>query len=607
VTVHTKTQRDVTVMSAKRVTHFDQKGWALAQMAGVISVSLTLLAGCASQSLSKPGVVHQTIQREIDEASKSAAPKVATPSAIENSLLPSLQMEGQKKSGPARFDISVSNAPAAQVFMAIVDGTPYSMLVPPDVTGNLSLSLKNVTVQEVLDTVRDLYGYDYRLDGNRIFIQPNTLQNRMFSVNYLSGQRRGSTNVSLTPTSITGTSSSGSSTTPQVAGQATQPPGNTASGGSISTGGSSVTTTQDADFWRDLRVNLEAIIGSSAGCGVANSACIVLSPSSGMVMVRAMPTDLRSVERYLRTIQGVVGRQVMLEAKIIEVQLSDAYQSGVNWATFNGRNNRSVTGAMSPGSELSADAATPLFSGGTLAAPGKAVGGIVSGLAGGFYGLAFQSDNFAAMMSFLETQGSTHVLSSPRVATLNNQKAVLKVGNDEYFVTNVSTTTTSGTGATTTSPTVTLQPFFSGIALDVTPQIDENEHIILHVHPSISKVYEKSKRIDLGSGGTLTLPLATSDVNESDTIVRVRDSTIVAIGGLMRHRQEGDRSGLPGTSAQEFTLLGQRARSMTKSEVVILIKPTIIRDDADWRAGLLETQARLQEYAPSKPVQIHGK
>jgi MSHA biogenesis protein MshL len=225
----------------------------------------------------------------------------------------------------------------------------------------------------------------------------------------------------------------------------------------------------------------------------------------------------------------------------------------------------------------------------------------------GFYGVAFQSANFAAMLNFLESQGSVHVLSSPRVATLNNQKAVLKVGNDEFFVTNVSTTTTSGTGATTTSPTVTLAPFFSGIALDVTPQIDENDQIILHVHPSVSTVTEKNKSINLGSGGSLNLPLASSSVNESDSIVRVKDGHIVAIGGLMRQRQTGDRSGLPGTNQQELTILGQRERTLSKSELVILLKPTVIREEADWRAGLLEAQTRLQEYAPPAPIHIIGR
>ena len=154
---------------------------------------------------------------------------------------------------------------------------------------------------------------------------------------------------------------------------------------------------------------------------------------------------------------------------------------------------------------------------------------------GTIFGLAFQTSNFAALLNFLETQGELQVLSSPRIATINNQKAVLKVGTDEFFVTNVTTnqTTTTG-GAIQNSPSITTQPFFSGVALDVTPQIDENNQIILHIHPSVSNVVNKTTDIDLGQAGVFTLPLASSTVSETDTIVRVTNGNIVAIGGLMK-------------------------------------------------------------------------
>jgi type II secretory pathway component GspD/PulD (secretin) len=128
----------------------------------------------------------------------------------------------------------------------------------------------------------------------------------------------------------------------------------------------------------------------------------------------------------------------------------------------------------------------------------------------GFFGLTFQSSNFAALLSFLEGQGDVQVLSSPRIATTNNQKAVLKVGTDDYFVTGVSTNTTTSAAGNVVTPNITLQPFFSGIALDVTPQIDDEGNIILHVHPSVSVVEEKTKNVNLGDMGTFTLPLASA-------------------------------------------------------------------------------------------------
>jgi MSHA biogenesis protein MshL len=201
----------------------------------------------------------------------------------------------------------------------------------------------------------------------------------------------------------------------------------------------------------------------------------------------------------------------------------------------------------------------------------------------GAFGLAFQTSNFAALLNFLETQGSVQVLSSPRIATLNNQKAVLKVGTDDFFVTNVSTSTTSGSGnsGNITSPSITVQPFFSGIALDVTPQIDADGNIILHVHPSVSAVQERAKVVNLGALGSFTLPLASSSINETDSVVRVQDGHIVAIGGLMRQQSSLDKSQIPvaGDMPGVGGLFGQRGREMSKQELVILIKPTVVHSE----------------------------
>ncbi|MDO8813031.1 MAG: hypothetical protein Q7J38_13530 [Gallionella sp.] len=205
--------------------------------------------------------------------------------------------------------------------------------------------------------------------------------------------------------------------------------------------------------------------------------------------------------------------------------------------------------------------------------------------------MAFQTNNFAALLSFLESQGNVHVLSSPRIATLNNQKAVLKVGTDEFFVTNVSTTTTTGT-ATTSTPSVTLQPFFSGIALDVTPRIDQNNEIILHIHPSVSLVSTVNKTVDVGGvGGVLNLPLASSSVSETDSIVRARDGQIVAIGGLMRQATFDDQSGLPGLS--KSPLFGQTNKRNEKRELVILLKPTVVDSDKDWSDDITHSRDRF--------------
>jgi MSHA biogenesis protein MshL len=233
---------------------------------------------------------------------------------------------------------------------------------------------------------------------------------------------------------------------------------------------------------------------------------------------------------------------------------------------------------------------------GTLATAATAAGN-----AGAVFGLAFQTSNFAALLQFLDSQGSTQVLSSPRIATLNNQKAVLKVGTDEFFVTNVATVTTTTGTTTQQTPTVTVAPFFSGIMLDVTPQIDELSNITLHIHPSISEVTESRRVVDLGGSiPSITLPLAKSSVNESDTVVRVTDGNIVAIGGLMSVDVRDGRTGIPGV-ADSNVLLRNSDRQSRKREIVILLKPTIIQNDASWGRDLRETRDRLEQFIPVRP------
>lgn len=568
--------------------------------AWILVPCIASLAAC-NATQPRPDIVKDRINEEL----ASAAANRKTVEAAEKALLAPLSVAlPQQENGEPRFDLSVVNAPAAQVFMAIVSGTRYNMLVGPEVSGTITVNLRDVTVKEALESIRELYGYEFSIKGSRIAIQPNTLQTRVFQVNYLASRRQGATELRVTSSSIatSGGSTPGSTTTPATGQPLPAGTGNPTQTGSNTT--SRVSTSSDTDFWRDMKSALDTIVTGEGRSVVVNSI-------SGVLVVRALPSEMRAVEQYLRATQTVVERQVMLEAKILEVSLSERYQSGVNWASFNGSRNRLTAGVTQPGSLLRnsnvpvsvsnsamvdvANTYSEIYDGSTTVLPG--LGGMVaaSSLGNGFVGLAFQTANFAALLNFLETQGSVSVLSSPRIATINNQKAVLKVGTDELYVTNITTTSTSTTSGTTATPSLTLQPYFSGISLDVTPQIDDEGNIILHVHPAISNVSERNKVIDLGSMGQFSLPLASSSVNETDSIVRVQDGNIVAIGGLMTQEQTSDRSGLPGTvNSPAGVLVGQRGSRAVKRELVILLKPTIIRDDRAWVKDLEESGERLR-------------
>ncbi len=552
---------------------------------------LIALAGCTMPP--RKNDVLGKINSELQNAATQR--KLPAAEASDQSLMPPLTPP-VPAGAPAepRFDLSVVDAPATQVFMALVSGTRYSMLLPPDISGTITITLKDVTVVEALDTIRELFGYEFRIQGKRIFIEPNTMRTRVFNINYLASRRVGSSELRVSGNSVSNAGISGTNNTLATAGNLPIPAG---TGMPTSTQGddtSRVSMATNSDFWGDLRTALTAIVGTADGRNV------VINASSGVIVVRALPNELRNVEKYLKTTQLIADRQVMLEAKIIDVTLAEGFQSGVNWAAFRGNTSFGVT---QPGATIRGGDGTALTAPGVSVTPGSLGSIAATALGQGFIGLAFQTSNFAALLNFLETQGNVAVLSSPRIATLNNQKAVLKVGTDELFITNVTSSTTTTTTGSVSSPSLTLQPYFSGISLDVTPQIDGEGNIILHIHPAVSTVTEKTKVIDLGDQGTFRLPLASSEINETDSIVRAQNGNIVAIGGLMRQAQSFDRSQLPGTSGIAANLLGQRGSASQKRELVILIKPTLIQNDSDWARDIKEAQDRVLGYTTDSATQ----
>ncbi|MDR1708956.1 MAG: secretin N-terminal domain-containing protein, partial [Candidatus Accumulibacter sp.] len=331
--------------------------WAAPLFALALAIS-----GCASHQKA-PGATFDRVDREMRGALESRAK--SADEAVSQAMLPPLRLDAPDeppapREAEPRFDLAVSNAPAAQVFLALVSGTRYSMLVSPEVSGTVTVNLKNVTVREVLEALRELYGYEFSIRGARIHIQPNTLQTRLFRLNYLAGKRQGQTDVRVTSGSISAAQQNGSG----MAGQpiSSAPASSAASFTTVPS--SQVLTSQDADFWRDLTAALTSIVGSADGRAV------VVNPGSGVVVVKAYPADIRAVEDYLRLTQVIVERQVMLEAKILEVSLNEEFQAGINWAWFNGRDRRFSVGAVNPGTSLTTTGA--ISSGNVTVTPGQA-------------------------------------------------------------------------------------------------------------------------------------------------------------------------------------------------------------------------------------------
>ncbi len=259
----------------------------------------------------------------------------------------------------------------------------------------------------------------------------------------------------------------------------------------------------------------------------------------------------------------------------MKVSLNKGHQSGVNWQSFSQINSNNVLNFSQLGQSLQTSPTTnPLQ---------------------GVFSMVYQQTDFNTMIEMLNTQGDVQVLSSPRISTLNNQKAVIKVGGDEFFVTDVSTTTIAGSATSTVTPDVTLTPFFSGIALDVTPQISENGDVILHVHPTVSEVKDQTKVIDLGDS-KFTLPLALSSVRESDSIVRAKTGEVIVIGGLMQEKLISNINSTPllGDLPIAGHLFQQTNTNRVKSELVILLRTQVIGDNS-WQQEINQANQRFQE------------
>lgn len=532
-------------------------------------VAAALLAGCAG-----------TAVREAEPVPDSVAEAMVPPVGYAYRPTP-------KDAAQQRFDVNVRDVPAAAFFASLVENTPWNMAVQPGVSGTITLNLKNVTVPEVMDYVREAFDYDYERSPSGFTVFSERMQARTFRVNYLNVKRTGKSSISVNSGQLTDTRAG--------AGLAA---GGTAGAEQRTTGTSSgIETSTGADFWTEIEATLHTIVPDG------NGRRLVVNRDAGLVVARAMTSELREAEKYLRTVQSNLTRQVILEAKIVEVQLNENFQAGINWAAVGqDRHGYTAFGAQtggsgvfengasdSAGTPITVDPATGQFTLPAAGLPTSAIGGAVTAV--------LNINDFSAVIEMLQGQGDVKVLSSPRVSTVNNQKAIIKVGSDEFFVTGVqSNNTASGVGNTTTR-SVQFTPFFSGIALDVTPQIDEQGTVTLHVHPTVSEVRDDVKQLAFGAGETETFPLALSNVRESDSIVRARSGQIVVIGGLMQESKRDDRFGVPLLSRLPLIgfLFRQTRVASHKSELVILLKPAVIESDEQWAAEVRRRELKVQE------------
>ena len=582
-----------------------------------------------------------------------------------------------------RFNLLVENEEARRFFQNLVqDDKTISIVVHPDVRGEISLALKDVTVDEVVDITCEMYHFECRpfgnaRDGGRGYkIFPWQLVTKTYRVDFLPVSRDGWSSTSIS----SGDFDANSGVAPDKR-----------SGVSSS----NIRTRYDADFWTDLENTLRSILnldlvttsvkdtvdrmglqtreiekkpfdsqydtvvsteadadsiqesdkkvksfengGGYTKYTVEGRAAddrrelddkygnqrqnlgkrrvrrqlknLMVNRQSGLITVRAYPKDHRDIRGFLQHIRSRSQRQVILEAKILEVTLHDGAQLGVDWVAINRGLGSSDSAPLNSepkdaGSFLNS-LTTPVydsagdtvidnvttFSKGLLFA--KAAAGVP-------FSLAIRTHDFVGFISLLKQQGKVQILSSPRIATLNNQKAVIKVGEDEVFITGMRQGSTYsnavGIGGQTTAHSVPVfEKMFTGVSLDVTPQIGDSGDITLHVHPLITEVSDKVKTFNINNQSQ-SIPLALSQTRETDSIVRVGTGEVAIIGGLIKKNLKENKDKVPFFG--DIPVLGGMFKQVTKSsvasELVILIRPMIVGQNRQWSADLTQTADRLE-------------
>ncbi len=521
-------------------------------------VATSLLAGCSLTSdPEKSKEVHQVFNEPVNN--KPGPKPFLVPDSVSADLMMPTAAPIDVGAMEDRFNISANGVPIKPFLQGLVADSPFSVAFHPGVQSNVSLDLKDVTIQEVVQVLTSMYPLDVQFRGKVIQVFPATIKTETIALNYLMLKRFGMTSTNINSGGIVqqngqgGGGQNGQGGGNQQGGNSgNQQNGQMGQSNSMGQGnGSNIQTSSETDFWKELEETLKMIMRST-DAAIAN---VVVSPQSGLITVRGLASDIQAVKDFVKRSEQSLTRQVILEAKIVEVALDDDYQQGINW-----QNVMSNSG----GTNFTFNSTNGSF------------GNEISAALGGLTSLSFSNTDFSGVVNLLKTQGNVQVLSSPRVTATNNQKAVLKAGKDEYFVTDVSNTTVTGT-ATTSTPEINLEPFFSGIALDVTPQISEQGDVILHVHPSVTEIDEQQKVVTLNEE-QYVLPLAQSNIRESDTVIRAKSGEIVVIGGLMQTMTSNGESRVPFLGA--IPIIGNLFKSKQdiekKKELVILIRPTVV-------------------------------
>jgi general secretion pathway protein D len=509
---------------------------------------------------------------------------------------------------PQTYTVVVNEVPAKDLLHALARDTKQNIDVHPGITGLVSINAINETLPAILERVSKQVNMRYRLEGNTIVVSPDTAYVKTYRVNYVNMARDTSSTIGVTGEITTSTG--------------------TGAGSSTSSGSSTkVTTVSKNDFWDQLRDNIRSILNSTrlqslsaeqkserlaqikqeqelsikrmeaasrAGQGAPTLASSVISASgssqqqasllpddvvvnaiSGTVTINATEKQHQLVQHHIDSIVNAMQRQVLIEATIVEVALSDAYQGGVDWSRLAISDGRgpNITQTLLGGFSSAAQAA------------GAAAGNAITI---GYINTNSSVGSISATVKLLQEFGNTRVLSSPKLMALNNQTALLKVvDNIVYFEVQAQSAIVSG-GGTVTPPTftTTAKTVAVGVVMSVTPQVNEDGRVLLTVRPTVTRLRPSQPFVNdpnpsLCNDARTTCvpnPVPQVQVREMESVLQVGSGQTVVLGGLMQDDVQRNRQQLPG--ADELSVFGElfrfRDERAAKTELVVFLRPTVV-------------------------------
>jgi len=515
--------------------------------------------------------------------------------------VPLASQSTQSPESPRRISLSVRDADLKDLLRAAAEDTDFNITFDADIETRIKgLDLKGVTLQEILDQILPNLGMGYVKTGRTLHIQKSEGGLRFYQVDHLAMRRLGSkafmVNASgqlIQSTGGSGGSSEGGTGGDSGGGQGT---------GSSSAYTSSLSTGNGFDPWDEMRSGLTTLVfgepinsdsASTAGGQVSgptslsfarNGKTLMIHPDSGLVVLGADPGTHKRVDAYLQELRRRNRRQVLLEARIVEVTLGNDSQIGVDW-----------NGLLSPGA---ASGGTGTDIRGTFAT-GATSNTNLDAATEGLAKLVVQNARITATLSALAREGRLQVLSSPRISTLNNQKAILRVVREEAFFLQNSQTTASGSGPVSTTVNITPMIVPVGIVLDILPQVADDNTVTLAVNPSISEIVAVRSLVvqAAGNSGGASATLPVVDRRDLDAVVRLKSGETLVLAGIIRSKEGVDDRGVPWIRKIPFlgNFFTKKEKTKTHTELAIFITPTLIDDSEQIAVQRDSSEKRLEK------------